>query len=424
VAKQPGVYFSPCIFSLAFTVSKAVCASPITRASAFLPCSSKPAAETEVSGSPQSFAAPRFDAVLAPSSGPLGGDSDGRYPSKFADWLDGRHVNRNPAFDGLRAVAVTLVMVHHGLMPLFPGGSLGVDLFFVLSGYLITGILLREAEDTGDIKVGRFLLKRALRLMPALILLIATISAIAPVVWPDINVSPDLASAGLYLSDYVGALYGGLPVLGHTWSLSVEEHFYLIWPIVVIALVRLPSSSRLGVLAAAFIVANLWRLINAYYSPSFEVTFFRFDTRVSGLILGALLATSRIQLSVGLANIIGLLSVALLIGLVAVFETSALYGATLQPFVDVAACGLVASLTSESGLARLLSRRPLVFIGLISYSIYLWHWPLVRIINTVTDDRFLTLAVTIPASIIIATLSYVLVEKPIRKWREERLAPA
>lgn len=333
--------------------------------------------------------------------------------------------NRNPALDGARAVAVLLVILCHVIRPtVFPGGAVGVDIFFVLSGYLITGILLSEAKATGDIRIGRFLLRRALRLMPPLVLLLSVVAIVGPFLWPDAPVALAVIVSALYLTDYVSALYGVLPILGHTWSLSVEEHFYLVWPVAVLGLVRLSPRGQIAALALAFVVATLWRLANAWWSDSYEFTALRFDTRVSGLILGALLAVSRLRFDQARADIIGVASIVALVGLIAIYSQSALYLAFLQPLIDMAALGLIASLTCAGSLpSRLLAWRPAAYVGLISYSVYLWHYPIaVTIRHAFSEDWRVILAGTLALSLPLAALSWVFIEAPVRAFRRRLVA--
>jgi len=153
--------------------------------------------------------------------------------------------------DGLRAVAVVLVISDHCGVPVFDQGYFGVDLFFVLSGFLITRLLVDEIDATGRIELWRFYLRRLLRLAPALLLFLAAYMLIAPSIWPQFDFLlhlRDAALVGFYLSDYSQAFWHNPKVLIHTWSLSVEEHFYLIWPFAVLLLARIgPAILWLGV---------------------------------------------------------------------------------------------------------------------------------------------------------------------------------
>src|SRR4051812_5944530 len=136
----------------------------------------------------------------------------------------------NPALDGLRAVAVVLVIADHCSVPIFNQGYFGVDLFFVLSGFLITRLLTDEIDATGQIDLSRFYLRRLLRLTPPLLLFLAAYLLIAPSLWPQVDFASharDVALVAFYLSDYSQAFWHNPKVMIHTWSLSVEEHFYL-----------------------------------------------------------------------------------------------------------------------------------------------------------------------------------------------------
>lgn len=331
---------------------------------------------------------------------------------------------RNPALDGIRAIAAMLVLLHHTRVPGFGGGFIGVDIFFVLSGYLITGILLREAETTGGIAIGRFLLRRALRLFPPFALLLLAVLLIGPHVWPIEGLDLAVLIAGLYLTDYVAPIYGGLSILGHTWSLAVEEHFYLLWPFAVLALGGAARERRLRILLAAFAAATLWRLLNAWAFPdSFWFTGVRFDTRLSGLVLGAGLAVARPNLTRAVADRLGLASLLVLAGTTAIAAKDAIGAALLQPVIDIAAACLIAALTVETGrLSRLLSFGPIAYLGLISYAIYLWHYPISQAVQTFTSDWRIDLAITLPLTLALAALSYAFVEKPIQTWRRKRAA--
>src|SRR5262245_54776854 len=163
-----------------------------------------------------------------------------------------------PALDGLRGVAVLAVFFFHVHAPLPPyGGYLGVDAFFVLSGFLITGLLLDEARVTGTIRVGAFYLRRVRRLLPALLLLLAAYLAVMPSIRPEVDQWTPALYAGLYVSDYARAFLGEIGLLSHTWSLSVEEHFYLLWPFAVLWLARRASLNRvLWLLGVAYVVAT------------------------------------------------------------------------------------------------------------------------------------------------------------------------
>jgi peptidoglycan/LPS O-acetylase OafA/YrhL len=205
------------------------------------------------------------------------------------------------------------VLGYHCRVPGLNPGYFGVDVFFVLSGWLITRLLVEETEAQGRIDLPQFYLRRLLRLGPPLLLLLLVYLAVAPTIWPQLSEGEhlrDAALTGFYLSDYAFAFWEIPKLLRHSWSLSVEEHFYLIWPLVVLLLARCDARRRILILAGLFVLATAWRVFE-YYHTGWDATYYRFDTRISGLILGALLATClpRIgQISDRMANIIGIIA--------------------------------------------------------------------------------------------------------------------
>src|SRR3546814_6270958 len=163
-----------------------------------------------------------------------------------------------PALDGLRAVAVLAVMVFHAMTGFATGGFLGVDVFFVLSGYLITCLLLVEHHGAGRIAISAFYLRRALRLYPALLLMLAVYLLAAPWLFPEASVSSharDALLAGTYLSDYSYAFFKEPFYLKHTWSLAAEEHFYLLWPLLLGGMLRFGPAMLIRLLAGLLLLA-------------------------------------------------------------------------------------------------------------------------------------------------------------------------
>ncbi|PKA43796.1 acyltransferase [Rhizobium sullae] len=329
----------------------------------------------------------------------------------------------SPALDGLRAVAVLAVVAFHCRMPI-AGGSIGVDLFFVLSGYLITSIMRSELTETGTVSIGRFYWRRALRLWPPLLLMLAAYTAVAPTLFPARDAFIDTALAATYLTDYAMAFWHEPLMLGHTWSLSVEEHFYLLWPLVVLATRSLSQRALAGALIVAFVAATAWRIADALIWQDWYRTYYRFDTRMSGLMLGGLIAVMPWRPKRGTAAMIGRLAAyVLIIGLLTFPFRSPAFIAWGGIAVDLAAGGLILSVISAEGtrLYRVLTLRPLVYIGMTSYSIYLWHYPVARLLRYDLHPLATLLVVAVP-SIAIATLSYEFVEKPLKSMRR-RLAP-
>lgn len=250
----------------------------------------------------------------------------------------------NPALDGLRAVAIMMVIGYHTGVPTSAYGFVGVDVFFVLSGFLITRILAAEVE-AGGIKLGAFYLRRIKRLYPALILMVGAMLALG---WTDWKGALIVLA---YLGDYVTTP----GIFGHTWSLAVEEHYYLLWPLVVPFIARMPRRNAIWLLGALYVAFTLWGMFQpfAYRAP------FRFDTRASGLIFGSLLAFLPVRslLPFGLMLVV----------------------ATLTYFTDIgyrqfaeAATGCFILLSYQMELP-FLTRPSFVYIGRISYGLYLFH---------------------------------------------------
>ncbi|HXV31961.1 MAG TPA: acyltransferase [Sinorhizobium sp.] len=332
----------------------------------------------------------------------------------------------NPALDGLRAFAVLAVMAFHCKIPIALGGMIGVDLFFVLSGYLITTILRNEAAKTGTISLRRFYWRRALRLWPPLLLMLAGYAAIAPWAFPSNNIVIDVLVAGTYLSDYAMAFFWRQTMsIGHTWSLAVEEHFYLIWPLLILATRRFSQRALTGALTVAFVLATVWRIVDAYQWQDWYRTYYRFDTRASGLLLGSLIAVASWRPDEKTALAIGRISAYILIASVIVFRFRTVFFTSWGGIVaDLASAGLILSVisTPRSAICGLLAARPVVHVGVISYSIYLWHYPLALLLRNDLGS-FTTFAAVSLFSVGLAALSHEFVEKPLKVMRY-RILPA
>jgi peptidoglycan/LPS O-acetylase OafA/YrhL len=329
----------------------------------------------------------------------------------------------NPALDGLRALAIALVFADHCHVPGFDAGFFGVDLFFVLSGFLITGLLVDEIDARGSIDLLGFYLRRLLRLGPALLLVLAAYLAVAPVIWPQYGLWSHIRDVALtvsYLSDYGRAFWNNPIMLQHTWSLSVEAHFYFIWPFAMLLLARIEPRWRLPALFCLYLLATAWRIYE-YDSLGWAATYFRFDTRMSGLICGSLLAIylPRMgRISDKKANIYGVFATITLVLCVSLgFWRDPWSLVWLTPLAQRAAAGLLISASAQnSWVSWTLSARPLVAIGIISYGVYLWHYP-----AAVFFRSFLPWYDAVPLVLIFsftaATASYFFVERPLQRYR-------
>ena len=197
-----------------------------------------------------------------------------------------------PALDGLRTFAVALVILVHVSSRVAPGGWVGVDVFFVLSGYLITSVLLREQAAKGDISFRDFYIRRVLRLMPALVLLVVGDGVLAALFGgPSPNKLLDAAAALTYLMDAEAFSHvSDLSTLGHTWSLAVEEHFYIVWPLVLVLVLRLRRSAQLPVIIAMAAAIVLWRAYLVHSGASYDRTDYPADARSDQMFIGCALA--------------------------------------------------------------------------------------------------------------------------------------
>ena len=358
--------------------------------------------------------------------------------------------------DGLRAVAVALVLVYHLLPGLLPGGMVGVDAFFVISGFLITSLLLVERRTTGRIDAGRFWIRRLRRIVPALLVAVAATVSAAACLGGDVLLAVRRQVIGSVLLVYnwveivAGSSYFDRTqplLLTNVWSLAVEEQFYLVWPLVVIALLA-RGVSRRRVRAGALLALGLslasaaWALRLVRDGAPVSRVYMGTDTRAFGLMLGAAWALwhgrategadlepqpaglRRVRGAAGWAGLAGLLVLARVAG-----ETTADGGSGPEPALIIAsACTLavVQALTGEvagaDGPARrlmsLLEARPLKWLGERSYGLYLWHWPLGVLAFYAIPPTAAPRAVAVGVlglTLCAAELSHALIETPVRR---------
>lgn len=312
-----------------------------------------------------------------------------------------------PALDGMRAVAVLVVVFFHAKVPGFGGGFFGVDVFFVLSGYLITRLLLQEQQATGRVALPHFYLRRLRRLYPALLLFLAVYLMLAATV---LNGPPyamrlhlrDALLSAVYLQDYAKMLDLYPFWLRHMWSLSIEEHFYLVWPLLLIAIAKLPRARAVTALALLYVASTAWRVWVAHSAPDAWDVYNRFDTHASGLILGCLLAFARVQ-APAYAPIIGALGLAAAIFL---FPHGEVHTAAWGFTVAELATGLMVVAPPVW-----LTGSVLPWIGQLSYGLYLWHYLLARIAREAYWGWPETLVASLGGGLLIAAASYYLVER-------------
>jgi peptidoglycan/LPS O-acetylase OafA/YrhL len=367
----------------------------------------------------------------------------------------GASFSYRPALDGLRAVAVGAVIAYHLGYGWARGGYLGVDTFFVLSGYLITSLLLVEFGGTGRIALRSFWARRARRLLPALFVVLAAVSLWAAYAWPSDQLNL-VRGDGLWTLFYganwrfiaTGQSYFLLNALPspfrHAWSLAIEEQFYLVWPIVVLACLRL-GRGRTRVLAATCTVgacASIVLMAVLYQPTNPSRVYYGTDTRAHALLIGALLAIVlrhwevrsrkpagsslvitgvRRRLGVVLA-VTGVVAGSACIAAFALIpdSSSAMYRGGFALFaVAVAVVITAAVLPGPSPVRAFLALPPLVWIGRISYGLYLWHWPIQLALTPqrVGIDGVGLDLLRVGATVAIATASFYLIELPIRRGR-------
>ena len=356
-----------------------------------------------------------------------------------------------PGLDGLRAIAVLAVIAYHLDFGWAPGGLLGVGVFFTLSGYLITDLLLGSRAVTGSLKLGEFWIRRARRLLPALFLMIAVVVAWVTLFEPSFlrGLRSDVLAATFYVSNWWNivreasyfARFGPPPPLEHLWSLAVEEQFYLIWPWMLWLGLRLTrkrpvmTGVTLTGLTLALSAASafaMWVLYQPGVDPTrvYEGT----DTRAFGLLLGAALAMvwpSR-RLSAELATrwrvlldgtgVAGLVIMALLIWRTSEYSPFLYHGGIV--LLTVGTVATVAALAHPASLLGVaVGWAPLRWIGVRSYGIYLWHWPIIVLTAPGLEQKpTMSLQILqVAATIIVAALSWRFVEEPIRRGAIGRL---
>jgi peptidoglycan/LPS O-acetylase OafA/YrhL len=339
-----------------------------------------------------------------------------------------RHV---PELDGLRGIAIITVLIHHQLTPFsLNAGFLGVDLFFVLSGFLITGLLLAEFEGTKTISLRNFYMRRVLRLGPALALYLIGCLAVTHYT-QAISLTRQLKLIGIALiySTNWRMAFGWDDVLDPTaiiWSLSIEEQFYLVWPLVLFGLFSLNVRRRYIAATLAIVITAIlihrFSLLNAGH----ELTrlYYGTDTRADALLMGCLFALVPLRLDARLARtslmIASVLSVVCLTYLIgsAEFTDRFLYAGGFTIVALAAGIVILAASTSQPPvLSAFFQWGPLRWFGHISYGLYLWHWLVVRNTSFYYLGRAEPWAKLLVA-VGIASASFYLVEKPFNKLKK------
>lgn len=353
---------------------------------------------------------------------------------------------RLAGLDGLRALAVVAVIGYHLGLEALPGGYLGVEVFFVISGFLITTLLMAEWRGTGTIRLGAFWIRRGRRLVPALVAVTFAVLATAAVAFPDqlARLGTDAAAGLLYVSNWQQLLtdqsyfeqIGRPSALLHLWSLGIEGQFYLIWPVaLVIAL--LVGGPRLGLLLAVLgLAGSIAVTVMAAPGSDPSRVYYGADTRAAGLLAGAILAFTGIGVRESVARrrfaaqlgweLIGWLALA---GVIAAFvlippDAPGFFGGGLL-VIDAITVALIAAVVAHGGgiLSQLLELPPIRWVGTRSYGLYLWHWPVFVFTQPGLDlpmEEPVATIVRLALVVALTEVSYRFVETPLRRARPKR----
>ncbi|MGE0059786.1 MAG: acyltransferase family protein [Dehalococcoidia bacterium] len=343
-----------------------------------------------------------------------------------------------PSLDGLRGLAVVAVIAFHlDTVRYLPGGSLGVDVFFVLSGFLITSLLLEEWSRSGTISLRMFYIRRLLRLFPALVVFLLVYAVIVVAFneaqftgHQDLNLLlTNLGMAVAYLFNWVAAtLHPRVWGLGHLWSLAVEEQFYLVGPALLVAALRFHLHPRVVIAASVALAAGSASL--AFSGLSYTRLFFGTDFRVQELILGSILAqliAARYLRAGMLQNFAfkalltwsALSMVFLLLHLENRHTFLSIGGYTYVALIS-SVIVLEAALSSTGLLSRLLSQPWLIYVGRRSYALYLWHYPINIWLRGLDDMPQVILVVAF--SVLLAELSFRFIERPALSLKQRLTA--
>jgi peptidoglycan/LPS O-acetylase OafA/YrhL len=340
------------------------------------------------------------------------------------------------SLDGVRGLAILFVLLSHVQSLPLGGGFIGVDLFFVLSGFLITTLLLEERQETGTVSLKAFYVRRALRLLPALVAMLAAMLVLVAVFdAPGVaaNARTSAVMTLLYSSNWFMAYKEfPFPGLSATWSLSVEEQFYLVWPLLLITLLKLPPRGRVAVVAAGMLLSAALRALLWKTTGSFERVFFGSDTHADGLLAGALAGLLLSQgwvppsrlLKLAAHVVLGVLFLFLYWGWLA--DDYVLVGGLF--LLNLGMTALVVALVRDPGplLLGFFEFGPLAWLGRISYGVYLWHMVVFGFSGRLPLlKRAGSWPLSIALTIAVAALSFYLLERPLLrlKRRFSRVSP-
>ena len=339
--------------------------------------------------------------------------------------------------DGLRAVAVLSVILFHINSSWIPGGFLGVDIFFVISGYLITLLLAKDISKTHKFHLLKFYERRIKRIIPALLFVLVftflvgmlilapsdLLSLLKSIIWALFSA----ANIFFYSSidtGYFATESTELPLL-HLWSLGVEEQFYILWPFAVLLLIKYVDSTKKQVLIASILI-----VISLFWAQSIQATnhsfaYYMLPTRAWELLAGSMVALTiykGFSLKKIYSEILAIIGILLIIlGLLFITERAPIPGVGVLPTILGTVLVILSNVSYMTYVGRILSIRIMVLIGLISYSAYLWHWPILAFLRYGLIEVDLTIGLMVLlASLLMATISYLLIERPLRKKEQSR----
>ena len=364
-----------------------------------------------------------------------------------------------PALDGIRAIAVALVLAGHGGVPGVAGGFIGVDVFFVLSGFLITSLLLDEFRRTERIDLKGFWIRRAKRLLPAMVLMTLAV-VIARPLFPSEAVTSlreDAVGAFFWMANWVFVAadtdyfsQGATPSpLQHTWSLAVEEQYYLLWPLLVLAAALLVRRRSTGAVRVVVFVLAVLGVVGSAVAEillsgdagELNRVYFGTDTRAQALLIGAAAAAllvrdwSALTVSGTLIRtrwrrwvawtlpVIGIAVLALAAHLATGSADEFHHGLLIVVAVGAVLVVAPVALDQDGYVARALAWFPLVTLGVISYGVYLWHWPIFLILNGERTglSGWSLLALRCAVTIAVSWVSWWAIEQPVRHWRPQHV---
>lgn len=348
----------------------------------------------------------------------------------------------NQAIQGMRGIAILLVVLNHAGVPGFAGGYVGVDIFFVISGYLIGGVLLREIKATGTIDLGAFYARRCRRLLPAcLVLLVATIGCIlwlyAPFEHRELMSSVRASAVyalNLWLAgratDYFGGHTEAIPVL-HLWSLAVEEQFYIVWPLLMLGAASLLRRDRQRASLALVVVAGLLSLVACVIVTDFkfQLSFYLAPTRMWEFCAGMVVAmrpASSVKPGALMVSGLGWLSLVGLAAITVLFSAAIRFPGWWAVLPVAATVGLlfVSEGPAGTGPAQVLRFGALRWLGDCSYSVYLWHWPLLIFASVLYPRSSVPItAAAVGITLLVGWISYRWIEEPCKHGLLPQWAP-